>query len=133
MAVAEALAEVLTFPDVAFDPAAAAEAMDVAVQEQQRPPDEAAQQSPAPDERVPVNNTTAPKRMAQQPPPPPEEVAQQQPAPAPVGNLARFARSHQAQLHTLPAAPPPGSGSAKKRAKQLTRSQRLGRLLEPPD
>ena len=72
MAVAEALAEVLAFPDVAFDPAAAAEAMDVAVQQQQRPPDEAAQQSPAPasassstsvgDERAPIVNTTAPRR-----------------------------------------------------------------------
>ena len=86
------------------------------------------------DEHAPVINTTAPKRVAQQQPPPPEEVAQQPPAPSPrVGNLARFARSHQAQLHALPAAPPPGPGSAKKRAKQLTRSQRLGRLLEPPD
>lgn len=61
MAVAAALAEVLVFPDVAFDAAAAAQAMD-AMARQPPPPASASSSTSMEDERAPLVNTTATKR-----------------------------------------------------------------------
>jgi hypothetical protein len=94
MAVAEALAEVLSFPDVAFDAAAAAVAMDVMVRQPQLPAHASVSSAmPMDDERAPTITSSAP-------------------------TVGSSARADGYMGFSLRGRAPPGKGSTKKQPKQ---------------